>query len=313
MKSYVDDDEFIEELNKVINEYRIDFVIPAHDSVVLKLAEYQDNIKAIIMCPSYETCKLCRSKGKTYELFKNIIKVPRMYRMEDQDIKYPVFLKPDIGQGSKGTYIANSLKEIKFYKECDNTLLILEYLPGKEYTIDCFTDRFSNLLFVGGRERIRIYNGISVDTSRVFDNKFRDIAEYINKTLNIRGVWFFQVKKNKEGEYVLLEIGPRVAGSMGLNRNLGINLPLLSLYDRLGIELNLIENKLKLQMDRALTCKFKLDYYYENVYVDLDDCLIIENKVNQLIISFLYQCLNSNKKILLLTKHAGNLTKYLSR
>lgn len=313
MKSYVDDMDFIKELNETIKEYKIDFVFPAHDNVVLKLSEYQNKLGAIVICPIHETCKICRSKGNTYEVFKNKINVPRMYEGLEQDIEYPVFLKPDIGQGSKGTYIANSFDEIKFYKKFDNTLLILEYLPGREYTVDCFTDRFSNLLFVGGRERSRIYNGISVDTSPIIDLCLNTMAQKINDTLNLRGVWFFQIKKNKKDEYTLLEIGPRVAGSMGLYRNLGINLPLLSLYDRLEIDLKLFENPVNLEMDRSLTCKFKLDYYYENVFVDLDDCLIFDNKVNPLILSFLFQCLNNGKKIHLLTKHEEDVLKLLSR
>ena len=313
MNSYVDDFDFIDELNKVIVEHKIDFVFPAHDSVVLKLSEYKDDLRTMVICPSYETCKICRSKGKTYEIFNSKIAVPRIFEVSDEDIEYPVFLKPDIGQGSKGTYIGSSLDEIKFYKKLDNSLLALEYLPGKEYTIDCFTDRFSNLLFVGGRERKRIYSGISVDTLPVIDTKFNDIAQLINKTLNMRGVWFFQVKENKLGEYVLLEVGPRVAGSMGLYRNLGINLPLLSLYDRLDKELKIIENIVELEMDRALTSKFKLDFYYENVYVDLDDCLIFENNINPFVVAFLYQCINNKKKLFLLTKHEGNLIDYLEK
>lgn len=312
IKNYIDDIDFIDELNKVIIEHKIDFVFPAHDSVVLKLSEYEDKLEAIVICSPHETCKICRSKGRSYDVFKGKINVPKMYEVLDKDIDYPVFLKPDIGQGSKGTYIAYSAEEIKFYKELNNTLLILEYLPGREYTVDCFTDRFSNLLFVGARERKRIYNGISVDTSPVIDAKFEEIAHQINETLNLRGVWFFQLKENKNGEHVLLEIGPRVAGSMGLYRNLGINLPLLSLYDRLKIDIKLIENSVSLQMDRALTCKFKSNYYYENVYVDLDDCLVFENKINPLLILFLYQCLNNNIKIHLLTKHEGDVLKHLS-
>lgn len=266
MNSYIDDKSFIEELQKIILEYKIDFVFPAHDSVVLKLSEYQDKLGAIVISPTHETCKLCRSKSRTYEVFKNKINVPKMYKEFDKNIEYPVFLKPDIGQGSKGTYLAKSLEEVGFYRNLDKTLLILEYLPGREFTVDCFTDRYSNLIFVGGRERKRIYNGISVDTSPTIDARFNTMAKQINDNLNLRGVWFFQVKENKKEELILLEIGPRVAGSMGLYRNFGINLPILSLYDRLGIDLKLIKNPGKLQMDRSLTCKYELSYYYENVY-----------------------------------------------
>jgi transposase len=49
-------------------------------------------------------------------------------------------------------------EEIDFYLKKDSTLLALEFLPGKEYTVDCFTDKNGKLLFAEGRQRIRIYN-----------------------------------------------------------------------------------------------------------------------------------------------------------
>ncbi|SDY45229.1 ATP-grasp domain-containing protein [Proteiniborus ethanoligenes] len=311
IKSYIDDVNFIEELNWLVNKYKIDFIFPAHDSVVLKLSECRNKIEATVICPSYETCRVCREKSRTYELFKNIVKTPIIYRNIHASIEFPVFLKPNVGQGSKGTYLAKSIEEIEFYRKLDNTLLILEYLPGREYTVDCFTDRFSKLVFFGGRERKRIYNGISVDTCPIEDSRFKEMAEKINNTLDMRGVWFFQVKENKDGEFVLLEIGPRVAGSMGLYRSLGVNLPLLSLYDRLEVNTKLIPNSFHIEMDRALSCKFNINYYYENIYVDLDDCLIQNGKVNPLIIGFLFQCINNGKKIFLLTKHSGDLLEHL--
>lgn len=105
MNSYIDDKSFIEELQKIILEYKIDFVFPAHDSVVLKLSEYQDKLGAIVISPTHETCKLCRSKSRTYEVFKNKINVPKMYKEFDKNIEYPVFLKPDIGQADRKSVV----------------------------------------------------------------------------------------------------------------------------------------------------------------------------------------------------------------
>lgn len=126
-----------------------------------------------------------------------------------------------------------------FYLKKDPTLLILDYLPGKEYTIDCFTDRHGVLRFVGPhRERARILNGISVNSFPVKDPVFSNMAEVINKNLKLRGVWFFQVKEAKDGELGLMEIAPRVGGTMGLTRNMGVNLPLLTILDAMDTEIN---------------------------------------------------------------------------
>ena len=48
-----------------------------------------------------------------------------------------------------------------------NAPIVCEYLPGEEYTVDCFSDREHGLLFAGARVRRRTRNGISVNTAPV--------------------------------------------------------------------------------------------------------------------------------------------------
>jgi 5-formaminoimidazole-4-carboxamide-1-beta-D-ribofuranosyl 5'-monophosphate synthetase len=300
---FVTDKGFVNKLNKVIKKNRIDFIIPAHDSVVLKLAEDINKINCGIIGSNLKTCQICRSKKKTYDEFEKEIKVPKIYHKEGHNIPYPVFLKPDVGQGAKGTFIARSKKDVDFYLSKDPTLLILEYLPGREYTIDCFTDKKRKLRFVGARERSRINNGISVNTKVINDPRFVNLAKKINNLLELRGAWFFQVKEDKAKKLVLMEIAPRIAGSMGLYRNLGINFSLLSVYDAKGLDVEINLSKYSGEMDRALTNRFKLGLSYKHVYIDLDDTIVYKNKVNPWVVSFLFQCFNKKIKLHLLTRH----------
>lgn len=310
---YVHSNNFINELNKVVTQYKIDYIFPAHDSVVLKLAQNQDKIKAQIIGSPYSTCKICRSKKSTYQLFRNKILTPKIYSLNNEKLTYPLFLKPEIGQGSKGTNIVNSKQEIRFFLKKDPSLLILEYLPGAEYTIDCFTDSKGCLLFVGGRERIRISNGISVNSKPIIDKEFEEIANFINNTLKFRGAWFFQLKKNINNKLCLVEIAPRIAGTMCLYRNLGINFALLSLFDVEGIKVKVIPNKFNIEVDRALFSRYKTSLIYKHVYVDLDDTLIINKKINPLLIAFLYQCRNNKIALHLITKNNNNIKNKLEK
>ena len=310
---FVDDLDFISKLNSIIESNRINFIFPAHDSVVLKLSEHQDNLQCKVIGSPLETCRICRSKRKTYQVFKSILTVPKVYNKNDADIQFPVFLKPDVGQGSKGTFIANSKVEIDFFLQKDPTLILMEYIPGTEYTIDAFSDRHGELRFVGPRKRIRINNGISVNTIPVRDDKFTQMAEKIHQTLKFRGAWFFQAKEKANGDLSLLEVAPRVAGSMGVHRNMGINLPLLSVFDSLDMDVEIYSNKHFIEMDRALTSRFKTDLDYKCVYIDLDDTIIIDNEVNVWVTAFLYQCHNRGVKVHLLSRHAGDIKKTLNK
>lgn len=304
---FVDDDLFVDKINNIIEDYKIDLIIPAHDSVVLKLAQFSDRINAIIVSSNLRACDICRSKRKTYEVFKETLPVPIVYDSIEQVDKYPVFLKPSVGQGAKGTKKVNNYDELKAYYENRNEdLLILEYFPNDEYTIDCFTNFNGDLIYCAGRKRNRISNGISVSSIEVEKPEFKDLARIINDELNMNGAWFFQLKERANGELGLLEIAPRIAGTMEFQRAFGVNLPLLSLYNALEIPVSIVRNNYQVQMDRALSTTFKIDYDYKNVYVDLDDTLIVDGKVNYELLAFLYKCLNENKKIILISRHAIN-------
>ena len=310
---HVDDPSFIDMVNSIVDENGIDFLFPAHDSVVLKLAENAKQMHCRVLGSPVETCLICRSKRLTYKTFASLLRVPMFYDDLDRVRNWPLFLKPDIGQGSKGIHLSQDRKEAEFYLAQDPSLLLLEYLPGTEYTIDCFTDRHGKLRFAGARERTRIQNGISVHTRPVNHPAFQEMARTINATLEFRGVWFFQLKRSVTGELSLLEIAPRVAGTMALYRNLGVNFALLTVFDAMGVDVGVLSNKYHLEMDRALAACFKADIDYQHLYIDLDDCLIQDGEVNPKAVSLLYQCLNRNIKLHLLTRHAGSVSETLKR
>ncbi|MGP8217175.1 MAG: ATP-grasp domain-containing protein [Bacteroidia bacterium] len=309
---FIDALNFIDQFNKIIELYKIDFVIPTHDSAILKMSENQDIIKATVITSCVKTCRICRSKRKTYEIFDKIIPVPKIYSLTEK-MDFPIFLKPDIGQGTKGTYKVNKKEEIDFYLNIDPTLLALEYLPGKEYTIDCFTNKNGKLLFAEGRERIRIYNGISVNSKQITNHKFQQLAEIINQTLSFQGVWFYQVKERANGELVLMEIAPRIAGTTALFRSMGVNFIQLSLFDRMGIEVEILSNNLDVEIDRALFARFSIKENYSYIYIDFDDTIIVDNTVNTDVIKFLYQVRNMGKRIILLSKHKYDIKISLSK
>jgi len=59
--------------------------------------------------------------------------------------------------------------------------------------------------------------------------------------------------------------------------------------------------------------RFKLPYQFNTVYIDLDDTLILNGNVNTTIMSFLYQCVNEKKEIILLTRHMAKPSSTLSK
>ena len=87
----------------------------------------------------------------------------------------------------------------------------------------------------------------------------------------------------------------------------------LSVYNAIDIPVKIIVNNACVEMDRALSNEYCVDYEFDYVYVDLDDTLVIDGVVNYKLVGALYSYLNQGKKIILLTKHAGNLDDTLRR
>jgi len=101
---------------------------------------------------------------------------------------------------------------------------------------------------------------------------------------------------------------------MCYNRVKGVNFPLLNIFQDAGYELGLLVNNYDVVLDRALINRYKVNIDYDSVYVDLDDTIIVNNKVNLMVVKFLYQCLNNEKKIILISKSIeDNKTGYLEK
>ncbi|ATW28604.1 hypothetical protein DCMF_13730 [Candidatus Formimonas warabiya] len=308
------DDSFINDFNAILEHYHIDYIYPSMDGVVYKLAEFSQRLAATLIAPDFFTTSVCRSKRKTYDLFKHILVVPKEYMSPDEVESFPVFLKPDVGQGSAGTQVARDMDQLKFYLKQNPSLMILEYLPGKEYTVDCFTNRAGRLVFVGGRDRKRIKSGISINATQAYHDQFFFVAEKINSLLHQKGGWFFQLKENARGELSLLEVAARIAGTSTFFRGKGINLPLLTMFTFNGQQIDdVLENKYDLELDRALYNRFRIDLKYSHVYLDYDDTVVIDGQVNPLMIAFIFQCLNEQIPVHLITKHEKDIQAELEQ
>ena len=311
---FITDADFIPAIKKIVQENKIDAIYPAMDAVIVALKENEEIIGCKIISSDLETVKLCLSKKETYKTLKNIIKVPHIYQ-SDQVKTFPVFGKPDIGYGSRGTKKIETRESLKAYMENNPGAVLCEYLQGEEYTVDCFTDRKGELLFYAPRIRKRIMNGISVNTIPYIEqnSEFTQIVEKINEKVKFRGAWFVQLKRNNESNLVLLEIAARLGGSSSLFRAKGINFVQLTLFDAFEYSVSIIENNYSVELDRALDNKFKINLQFNHLYLDFDDVVIVDNKVNPVAIACVYHFMNRNVKIHLITKHQPNIYETLKK
>lgn len=312
---WLNDEAFLPYMAKIVKERQIDLIYPAMDNAAVILKRAERFLGCPVVTSPIQTVETCYSKRLTYSVLSQYIRVPIIYAPTDE-LRYPIFAKPDVGYGSRGAAIVRNAAEKEQLMRNSSDMLLLEYLPGDEYTVDCFSNRHGELMFSGARIRDRIVNGISVHTMPVAGEEqelFSRVVKTISSVMEFHGAWFAQFKKDEEGKLVLLEVAARLGGSSGLYRGLGINFAVLSLWDALCCDVSIIANCFSVEMDRSLDNKYKLDIHYNEVFLDYDDTVVmsVDGTVNAMLMGFVFACRNRGIKVTILSRHQGNLMEAL--
>ena len=304
---YFSDPDFKSSLLDLISSRDISFVIPAHDDVALLFSEMDLPEHCLAVGQNAEINRIARFKSVTYAHLQDVVPVPRTWE-NVEDIEFPVFVKPDRGQGSKDSTLFESRSGLeKFLGDRDpGAFVFSEYLPGDEFTIDCFSHD-GEVLFAGPRTRERTINGIST-LSRSLDRGGKrqtllDFASRISEHLDMHGLWFFQAKTDKHGELRLLEIAPRVSGTMMVNRAKGINFVELALWQACGHSIALNASEDTVIVRRTLDPHYEHKIEFERLLVDFDDTLVIDGLLNVPLMAMIFKAKNDRKPVILITKH----------
>ncbi|HBM90848.1 MAG TPA: carboxylate--amine ligase [Rhodospirillaceae bacterium] len=306
------EEDCLVKLQALIKAEKIDALFPAHDDVLVWLGKHKASLAATILSSPPETCFICRSKKETYKILSETVDIPKLYEPEDRAIPFPVFVKPDCGQGSQRARVIPDRPTLNLALKSEPDLLVMENLEGNEYTIDCFNSHSGEVLYAGARQRIQTRTGISTRTKTAAHIPALKWAQRIAEKLTLNGTWFFQLKEDREGNLRLLEVAPRIAGSMAFSRAAGPNFPLLNLYEAAGYNLKVHAFNTSMEMGRSLDVCFLYDQPIVALYIDLDDTLIVRDKVNTQLVALLFQCHNQKVPVCLLTKHRGDLKTTLA-
>lgn len=309
---YVGAPDFTNTLEQLIKNENIDFIIGAHDDVVYKLSEIELQINAKVVGQSKSVNEIVRFKDATYKYFHNLLPIPKQIKHPPSQNDFPVFVKPKRGQGSQDAHKLDDMSDYEafFIKRDQNDFVVSELLPGDEYTIDCFSEN-GEVLYCGGRTREKTTRGISVQSALVEDenlkNQFEKHARIISAQLKLHGLWFFQLKHDKDHNLKLLEVGPRVSGTMMLNRVRGVNFVEMALYQKMGFPVEALPNHFQISLVRALVPRYKHNISYENLYIDFDDTLFLDEKsIHTNLMKLIFQAKNEDKRVILITKNKKN-------
>jgi len=232
-----DDVPFTNAIYDIVDKEDINLIMPTSGFDIFPLSFYRKKLMekgATCFFSDYPVIKICDSKYKFYTKIQDRFPVPTFSLHHDVGTNYPVFVKPDSGKGSKDTYICQSESSVIHIMARHENMLVCEYLPGKEYTVDVLSDLHGRPLCAVPRERIETKAGISFKGRVEKNKKIEDICMSLAEYLGLKGPSCIQMKQDKEGRLKFIEANPRMGGGTIMATLAGVNIPylILKLYDR---------------------------------------------------------------------------------
>ena len=258
---------FLKRMTEIIDKEHIDAVLPEATPELIPLSKHPlaitsptDSLKRVID----KGALLDAVQGKTYGPRFEVVDAFDEMDVAIETLGYPehdIVLKPAVADGSRGLRILRDrpdYTEIILGKPTNVVTswdllspmmeqismpryLVMEYLPGQEYSVDCIPEL--NVAVVRRRDEIR--NGIAWVSSVIKDERISECALNICSTMKLRYNINIQFKDDAEGNPKLIEINPRVSGTIVACIKAGINLPRLAVKCFLGQSIRQRELKYK--------------------------------------------------------------------
>lgn len=245
-------DEFKTDLIELVKKEKYDTVLPYGFQTTIAISNIKNEICKYtnVAIADFELIQLLHNKEKLNKyLYDNGFDVPICYDYKDinipptQEFKYPLVIKARKGCGvEKGVRYAQNFDEVKnFINEIENNKsnnltisdyskpMIQEYIPGKIYD-GCFLCDNGEVIASLCQKRETTYplsGGVGVNVITIEDESLLKYCSEILKFLKWHGPCQVEVKKDsRTGKFKLIEINPKLWGTVGLSIKAGIDFPL---------------------------------------------------------------------------------------
>jgi carbamoyl-phosphate synthase large subunit len=236
-----DDPNFAEVLLATCAEVNACLVIPTDHRELIPLVEARDRFLAAgvkVLLPGAETVRLAMDKQALIELCRHHVPVPWSRPLDElldrAGVPLPAIIKPRSGAGSRGIRVIQRVEELDEFS-ADGSLLVQELLPGTEYSIDVLALQDGDVIAVIPRTRLRVNGGgVAVAGASVHDDTLEAIGETVARIAGLTSVANIQVKTGSDGRPALLEMNPRIPGTLSLSVASGVDMVGLACRDLFG-------------------------------------------------------------------------------
>ena len=248
------DGNYISFLETYCKKHDISAIIPLFDIDIPILAKYArlfEDAGVTVMVPSVEFAEICNDKWKTYCFLRdNDIATPKSYLSEDaallalhqNEICYPLVVKPRWGMGSIGVFIADDEDELRVFckkvrkaiaasylkyesaADIEHSVLIQEKINGDEFGLDVINDLSGNNVSVVTKQKLAMRAG-ETDIAKVCTNsRLEEIGKLLGRLSGHKGNLDVDCFIADNQIYVL-EMNCRFGGQYPFSHLAGVNLP----------------------------------------------------------------------------------------
>ena len=284
-------------IRRFCGKHEVDLVFPTVDAVVAEMGSWTDE-RFDVIAPSGKLAHFVLSKTRVYDAIRDRVPVPRAH---DDGRGLPAFAKPDVGSGSRGARRLDD--EGALARAREEGLLVQEYLPGAEYTVDCISDPDGVLVGTSVRRRDLVVGGVARASTCLSHPVLEGHVAAIAEVLPLAGPWFAQFREDRDGVARLMEVNARIGGSAGVTRLSGMNIPLMAVLSFSGVALVAPPRITGVSVVRRLDRRGDVDDF-EWVIWDLDDTLTrADGSVDPETVGWLYRLDAAGKSQILLSKN----------
>ena len=219
---------FFQEAMKIIGKEQVNIILPTSGFDIVPYSKNKEALEdndIVVAMSDYEVIKICLNKEKFYYKLKNKFNLPYTTADISKMGSFPCIAKPIFGKGSKNVFICHDENELNRILSKYDDMIIQEYLPGKEYTIDVISDFDGTALVAIPRERIEVKAGISFKGKIVLDKTLQEECLNTAEYLGIKGPSCMQMKYDAKGMPKLTEVNPRMGGGTIMTTYAGVNFP----------------------------------------------------------------------------------------
>lgn len=210
-------DSYIKALAEYVRSQQIDVLLPVHSDYIGAILKQKDLFgHALSWVGNYEDYIQLHEKDHLMHVAELLgIRVPKTYE-NIEEARVPFVVKPTNLSSAKGVqyFLTDKSKSLELKREQD--YIIQEYIAGQGcgYEVYCLEGK---ILVEYGHRRLAewpVSGGSSVLRERYLHPQMRPMAEKILKSVPWTGFAMFEFKVTAENELVLIEVNPRLWGSI---------------------------------------------------------------------------------------------------